>query len=921
MSKYFLAFILFFATLKICAQDFGAYKPSAKWNQVNTDTARIIFTPEVQKEGERIAAIIHKMAAEQPASIGSSLKKINVVLHSNTALANGYVALAPRRSEYYLVPGSNIFEFGNLPWYEHLAVHEYRHVQQYNNFNNGLSKAMYYLFGQQGQLLANALSVPDWFFEGDAVYAETAFTKGGRGRTPYFWNPYKSLWAEGKNYSWMKLRNGSYKDFVPNHYYLGYLLSNYGYLKYGPDFWQKVTKDASAFKGLVYPFQQAVKKYSGISYKEFRNNALQFYKQQITTETAQKKNNYKTVVNEIYPQFISADSIVYLKTGYDRLDAFYIKDKKGDHRLEQKMIGAEDWFSYRNGEIVYTAYAVDKRYSLTDYNDIVLLDLATKHTKRITEKAKYFSPDLSPDGIKIVAIFMNDSLISEIHVLDKSGSVKQRISLPNGFAFQTKFIDDNRIVYGWRATDETITLRILDLKTGQSENIITPTENSIGFATVVNNKLYFTEAFNGNDELFSYDLNNKNLVQLTAGQTGNYFASVFGDQLLYAHYTASGYQLQQRSLAETKNTSVSEQTIQQAKLPFPVAGQYKNIMASPTRNFPVTHYKKSTGLLNIHSWSPDYEDPEFDFRIFSDNILNNFSNEIYYRYNQNEQSHTAGFTTTYGGLFPLLTAGFDYTANRHIKTISNELVYNQFEARAGYSIPLNFTFGKTYKFLNFGTNAVWNRLLPGGRFKDSLETQDVSYLHHFISWRQQLPRAVQQIYPRLGYYIAAEHRHQLQRKGYQFLSNTAVFLPSPIKNNSLVLTGYFQQTDTNNVVFSNRFANSSGYRDYYFSRMWRASANYHFPIIYPDKGVANIVYFLRMRGNVFYNYTKVYSKDKSRSTPLRSTGFELLFDSKWWNQLEIPFGIRYSYLLDKELTGTTNRSHWELVIPIDLIPN
>ncbi|MEI9911446.1 MAG: hypothetical protein WDO71_18410 [Bacteroidota bacterium] len=105
--------------------------------------------------------------------------------------------------------------------------------------------------------------MPDWFYEGDAVYNETILSKQGRGRLPLFLNAFPSLWQADKKYSWMKLRNGSLKDYVPNHYYLGYLLVNYGREKYGLDFWSKVTKDAAAFKGLFYPFQNAVKKYAG----------------------------------------------------------------------------------------------------------------------------------------------------------------------------------------------------------------------------------------------------------------------------------------------------------------------------------------------------------------------------------------------------------------------------------------------------------------------------------------------------------------------------------------------------------------------------------------------------------------------------------------------------------------------------------
>src|ERR1700712_1876733 len=145
--------IIFFLFLIIVSersfsQQFGGFPPSVKWKQINTDTARIIFQQGAAWQAQRIATLVHKAAADTPFYMGPGFHKINIVLHNQTTLANGYVGLAPFRSEYYLVPSSDVFEFGNLPWYENLAVHEYRHVQQYNNFNNGLSKGFYYVFGE-----------------------------------------------------------------------------------------------------------------------------------------------------------------------------------------------------------------------------------------------------------------------------------------------------------------------------------------------------------------------------------------------------------------------------------------------------------------------------------------------------------------------------------------------------------------------------------------------------------------------------------------------------------------------------------------------------------------------------------------------------------------------------------------------------
>ena len=51
----------------------------------------------------------------------------------------------------------------------------------------------------------------------------------------------------------MKLRNGSYRDYTPNYYPLGYMLVAYGREEYGNDFWAKTADEAAAFKGSFLP--------------------------------------------------------------------------------------------------------------------------------------------------------------------------------------------------------------------------------------------------------------------------------------------------------------------------------------------------------------------------------------------------------------------------------------------------------------------------------------------------------------------------------------------------------------------------------------------------------------------------------------------------------------------------------------------
>ncbi|MEO8569838.1 MAG: hypothetical protein ABI419_11895, partial [Ginsengibacter sp.] len=257
--RFFRKNLLCICILLLCnhcfSQIFGGNPPSIKWKQINNDASKVIFPAGLDSTAARISNVIDFIKRPTEKTIGTKSKKIKIVLQNQTIISNAYVSLGPYRSEFYLNPPQNSFELGSLPWPDQLAIHEYRHVEQFNNFNVGLSHLLRSLFGEEGQALANNAAIPNWFFEGDAVYNETNLSKQGRGGLPSFYNGFLSIWKGGKHYSWMKLRNGSYKDFVPDHYALGFLLVAYGREKYGAAFWEKVTQDAAAYKGLFYPMQ------------------------------------------------------------------------------------------------------------------------------------------------------------------------------------------------------------------------------------------------------------------------------------------------------------------------------------------------------------------------------------------------------------------------------------------------------------------------------------------------------------------------------------------------------------------------------------------------------------------------------------------------------------------------------------------
>jgi hypothetical protein len=952
-------FLLAICCLK--AQVFGGNPTSIRWKQINTDTARIIFPEGTDSTAQRISNIVHWLAKNNPASLGSQLHKINIVLQTQTTISNGYVSLGPFRSEFYLTPSLNNFDLGSISWPEALSVHEFRHVEQFNNFRNGISKLVYYLFGEEGLLVAVSAAVPNWFFEGDAVYNETVTTNQGRGRIPFFLNQYKSLWQYDKNYGWMKLRNNSMKDYVPDHYPLGYLLVNYGREKYGLDFWTKVTHDASAFKGLFYPFQRAIKKYSGVRYKTFRENAFDYYKNlggsaevnevysvnndstgsQMLNGVPTSRNklsqgtinrggeagiknitplNTKFVTNYYFPYQLGVDTLLYLKSSYRKLAAFYIKDVSGEHKLRTRDISIDQQFSYRNKKIVYAAYETDPRWGWKNFSVIRTLDVNSGVQRTLAHKTKYFTPDISPDGNKIAAVQVLPGGKCELHVLNANDGkiIQQFHSAEIGLFTDPKFIDDRLLVTAVRLNDGRMALAVADIVVGSVERLTIPSYGVMGYLNVNNGLVYFTASFSGNDELYVLRLSDKKIFRLTQTELGNYYGNAANNKMVWSGFTAEGYQLKEMNVDESKWTEVNEMEIKNAEVEFSVAhaDELHDILQEqvPDKKFDVSKYKQGGHLFHFHSWRPYFADPDFTYSVYSNNFLNTLSTEVFYHYNSDDRSNGVGVNFLYGGLYPFINGGIENTFDQPVTINNSSFVINKLETSVGLSLPLDFTRGRTIKNLNIGTNYVYE--LQNFRGGDSLDN-DFSYLHHYLSWSQFTPQAMQHIYPRLGYSLSMNYRYAVSLyNSYQFIGNAFIYLPGFFSTHSIVLNGSFQQRDTTNILFSNHFANARGYDDYYLGRMWRASVNYHFPIVYPDWGFANILYFQRIRGNAFFDLERVFSQDKALSEDLRSVGGEIYLDTKWWNEYPLTFGFRYSYLLDSEITGSNQKNKFEILIPI-----
>jgi hypothetical protein len=912
LTKLTLLLLPLLTATVVKAQEFGGNPPSINWKQVNTPAARVIFPVGMDSAGIRVSDIINQM---------------------NDRISNGYVGLAPFRSEYYLTPDQNSFELGSLRWTDQLAVHEFRHVQQYNNFNVGGSKLLRILFGDGGQAIGNSLAIPNWFFEGDAVYNETYVTKQGRGRLPYFYNGYRALWAAGKDYSWMKLRNGSYQDYVPDWYPMGYMMVSYGREKYGDDFWKKVTHDAASFDGLFFPMQHAIKQYTTKDFKTYRTDALGYYKQEfgLTVPTIPTiKKNQHFIADQEYPAYVDDNTIIYTKTTYDHPSAFVMRTGDKERVIASRTFSLDSYFDYHDGKIIYASYQPDLRWNYRDYSEITMVDVQSGAETRITKGTKYFSPSLSEDGKKIVAVQVTPDGKNELHLLDISGKVLTVV--PNKehlFYTYPKFYGD-KIIAAVRKPDGEMSIASIDVNNGNTEYLLAFSIKPIAFPSIHKDLVYFSATVEKNDGLFALSLTNKKLYRLQNDSTktaiGNYQPTVWGNKIAWVSFTAFGYKLHHADRNKLPMEEVTGNAIPGNLPDFDIAalgkGDAADLLASVTNaQPPVTKYHKGFHLINFHTLEPTISDPNYTLTLEGDNVLNTLQTNLLFNYNRNEGYDEFGFGTVYGALFPYLSAGVDYIINREVNSNLGPQYYNQLQYHGGFELPFNFTTGHNSTGLAVGSDVVYSRNYFSPPFDKPQFEKELLYLNNYISFSNRSRMAKKNIYPSLGQSIYIDYKGAINGvNANQFLATGDFYFPGLFANHSLVISAAYQQHDKdNNGNFSNDFPFVRGYTAENLYQLSKVSVNYHFPLFYPDAGLLNAAYLTRVRGNVFYDYghgNDFYTNGSTFKADFKATGVQLFLDGQLWNQLPYTIGIRYSHLLDKDIFGGTGSNRIEVVLPV-----
>lgn len=927
-------------------QEFGGNPISVKWKQIDTDTLRVIYPAEVEEQAQRVANTIHYLSRYTRRSVGDKQKKLNVVLHNQTVVSNGYLGLAPFISEFYLNQPQNSHELGSN-WLDMLTIHEYRHALQKVNSRKGLTNLAYILSGEFGWSSLSSLSIPNWFWEGDAVVSETALTPLGRGRIPSFYNGYKSLYLDETNYTYQKARNGSIKDFVPNHYELGYLVCNYGREVYGNDMWKGVLSDAGKYKGIVYPFSKSLRKKTSYSTNKFYKKALMHYQSGWDSLSAKSvpKSKQLNVVDKKgtfakykYPYFDPEENTIVYKVSYKDIGAFYRISPSGEETLIKRQGRVLDsYFSYKNEKLVWTEIGQDERWSWQVNSNIIYYDIKNKKRKKLTSSSKYFSPDLSFDGKRIVAFQSNEDQSYRLHILDvESGSLIKEIPNPNNYFFSyPKWAgNDEYIIAIARDINGRNAMVKIDPDVAQIEHLTPFTFHQIGVPWQHEGYIYFSASYSGIDNIYCVHDRNGKIYTVSNVITGAYTPAVIGGELYYSEFSSMGNDIKIIALDTTNFKEASYQE--------PLAmSQYESVAATeeggdiidliPDRKYDTKKYSSVSKLLNVHSWSLFFADPNYEWALHSNNILNTLAMKLGVNYNRNDDNFTYFFDLSYAQFYPVLSLGANYTKRQRVSPIYDDegnfvqnvtVAWSEGEIKPGISVPFDLSSGMYTRKLAVGESYAFTSV----NFEDNVHVElsdfDLHSSQTVLTFFNIRKKARQNIFPSYSQNFGISSSNSLDsRTANQFYAVGDLTFPGIFKNHNLAFQLSYQHEDIDNdYQYSDNFRYARGYNRPVYDFIYKVGSNYHMPLIYPDWGFWGILYFYRIRSNVFFDYSRthiVQSDTHAESIQLyNSIGGELIVDSKVMNLFDFSLGFRYSYLLNEDPQDENLKQSFEIFIPV-----
>jgi hypothetical protein len=850
--------------------------------------------------------------------------RIPVIIHNYTTESNGYVAWAPSRMEIYPTPEQNSIP---LDPNTQLTIHELTHVIQMESINKGFTKAMSYITGQQFPGLVSSL-LPLWFLEGDAVFSESVLTESGRGRVPAFQKQLKALMIEnGGIYNYDKMVNGSFRNYVPDHYQSGYQMMAWSYTKYDRNLWEKALRLTADAPFILNPVNLSLSKTSSLTknklFKETFDTLNTLWK---SDDAKSGSERYETLnppkerayINYYSPVMAGNDSIVAIKTSLSDPPSFVLI--RPTEISEERILIPGDcypWFiSYAKGKLVWVESHSDPRWENRGWSVIKIMDLRNRIVKQMSFKTRYMSASISPDGNLIAATENTIENKNNLVFVDAwNGNKLETVPAPGNIALQRPQWDKSgKLISVIFLTElgEGIMSYSVDGKAWQT--LIEAGNNDIQSSFIRNDSLFFVSSSSGADNIYLRKPD-KTVVPITRSRFGISDLNLNGNFLIFSDYTSSGNNVCFARLPINPfNVEITKSESSYLINRFNPAPVRTNVKGDQV--YTPVPYRKWQHIFRFHSWMPFYADLDAiqndplsirpGFTLMTQNNLSSLISSFGYEYS--DKRHKLHASIKWLGWYLVFESRIDFGNSVKVEKLNESVadpvnITNGLTLTNTISLPLTFKGGRFTKYLYLSASSAFNNdhiyLKDKGKY-DPGQNELTGRFYFSNSQRS----ALRDIHPKWAQVFDLSYSFYPYDKdiyGDILAARTAFYFPGFLKNSGFKIRLEAQKQNPEIYVLGNRTSFSRSYSNIQSDEIRFVSADYYMPLAYPDFNLSGILYITRIRTGLFYDFTRgkgnyVVSDGNAGgavvyhdySETFRSFGVQLLSD---FYLLRIPFMV------------------------------
>lgn len=933
-----------------------------RWQQMKGNRVSVIAPDTAQQLAARTLHYIH---AVQPAiAEGFRFEPLSIpfVIHPENAESNGLVMYLPKRVEMLSSPAIDSY---SMPWIKQLVAHEYRHAAQYANLNRGVPRVLSWFLGQQGSV-TSLLYMPLWALEGDAVMNETLMSSYGRGLQPSFSMGYRA-WGEqiGRDHKGRVRKNvdrwfcGSYRDYIPDHYELGYQLSAYAYNRYGENIWNKVGRYgvrnpyvfAATHVGLKKYYDTSVRSLFEATFRELNalwrplNEVEENSRPLVKTDST----NYTTWR---WPMQLSEAEVLAVKSDLARTARLVTIDSEGTERLLAHIGRPTSRPVLHQDTLYWTQYGQSHLFEERLYSELWQMALADERPRPVRGVRSALYPTSSEEGLAWIEYRPEGR-----YALMVKG--EERVVTPHGVELHGLAWDNRtKAFYVLTTDDDGMTLARIDqegLHPLRQAAYITLSD-----LTAADGALYYGSIASGRDEVHCYDLLAKREYRLSQSRYGAFDPAKGAYGTLCTIYDRYGYRVAQ--LDAPLMEPVEERRLPQnvvnpnyrgwSTIRLDTVRFTEHVAAAQAKESPSRRYRKLLHMPHIHSWAPVAFDPyqvidehEIELNVgatlLSQNLLSDTEGYLSYGWNREMGSMING-GVRYNGLGVVLSLdgsiGGDRMVYGRVATYdeANDSVLEQplpanetyYAVGVGATLPLLFdrgshvrgvTLAASWSYSNSMVSRVSNLQWNDEGMISNLDAIGYEHGLHRLAFSagfsDQAILSHRDFLPRLGASVITRVATEPSNSDFSNLWSLYgnLYLPGVAPHHSIQFSAACEQS-------FGGFRLPNGYRPLSFNptlllprgfSSWQAlaanyrafSANYRLPLCYPEGGIPSVLYLKRIRLGVGYDTASFdYA---ARRINLWSVGGEVAFD---FNVLRMPDSATSSLTLS--VFRTSEREMW-----------